>query len=153
MRRMASSDPELAARMILHSMPAAAAALPKGLSYRLELDGLGAWRVIARGDRAEVIETPTGGELNGDAFAIETDPATLARLAGGASPLPALASRRLRLRGKRRKALALRRLSDEAGPRDLAKLGIAVDPDLLFRALPYAIEPEWTAGQLSLIHI
>ncbi|MBA2545434.1 MAG: hypothetical protein H0V15_01025, partial [Solirubrobacterales bacterium] len=77
MRRMASGDPELAARMILHSMPAAAAALPEGLSYRLELDGLGAWRVIARGDRAEVIETPTGGELNGDAFAIETDPATL----------------------------------------------------------------------------
>ena len=57
MRRMAASDPELAARMILHSMPAAAADLPEGLSYRLELDGLGAWRVIARGDRAEVIET------------------------------------------------------------------------------------------------
>ena len=146
MRRMAAGDPELAARMIVHSMPAAAADLPEGLSYRLELDGLGAWRVIARGDRAEVIETTTGGELNGDAFAIQTDPPTLAKLAGGANPLSALASRRLRLRGKRRKALALRRLSDEAGPRDLARLGIQVDPDLLFRALAFAIEPEWTAG-------
>ena len=146
MRRMAASDPELAARMILHSMPAAAAGLPEGLSYRLELDGLGAWRVIARGDRAEVVETPAGGELNGDAFAIQTDPSTLAKLAGGASPLSALASRRLKLRGKRRKALALRRLSDEAGPRELAKMGVPVDPDLLFRALAYAIEPEWTRG-------
>ncbi|CAN5457645.1 hypothetical protein BH20ACT15_BH20ACT15_12560 [soil metagenome] len=146
MRRMADGDPDLAARMIVHSMPAAAAELPEGLSYRLELEGLGAWRVIARGDRAEVVEAPAGGELNGDAFAIETDASTLARLAGGANPLPALARRRLRLRGNRRKALALRRLSEDAGPRDLAKLGIAVEPDLLFRALPYAIEPEWTVG-------
>ena len=45
LRRMAEGDPELAARMILHSMPAAGAAL-RGLSYRLELAGLGAWRVM-----------------------------------------------------------------------------------------------------------
>ena len=146
MRRMAASDPELAARMILHAMPVAGADLPEGLSYRLELDGLGAWRVIARADRAEVVEATAGGELNGDAFAIQTDPPTLAKLAGGANPLPHLARGRLKLRGKRRKALALRHLSDEAGPRDLAKLGIRVNPDLLFRSLSYAIEPEWTAG-------
>ena len=55
-------------------------------------------------------------------------------------------ARRLRLRGRRRKALALRKLSPDAGPRDLAKLGLPVDPDLVFRSLEYAIEPEWTAG-------
>jgi ribonucleoside-diphosphate reductase beta chain len=54
--------------------------------------------------------------------------------------------RRLRLRGKRRKALALRRLSQEAGPRDLARMRIPVDPDLLYRSLAYAIDPEWTRG-------
>ena len=42
---MAESEPELAARLILHSLPAAAASLPPGLSYRLELEGLGAWTV------------------------------------------------------------------------------------------------------------
>ena len=67
-------------------------------------------------------------------------------LAGGANPLPAMVRGKLRLRGKRRKALALRRLSQDAGPRELAKLGLPVDPDLLFRSLPYAIEPEWTRG-------
>ncbi len=146
LRRMAESDPELAARLILHSLPAAAAPLPSGLSYRLELEGLGAWNVKSVGDRAEVTEAPTGADLNGQAFAISTDPETLAELASGRSPLGALARRRLRLRGRRRKALALRKLSPGAGPRDLAKLGLPVDPDLVFRSLEYAIEPEWTAG-------
>jgi ribonucleoside-diphosphate reductase beta chain len=146
LRRMADSEPELAARLVLHSMPAAAATLPAGLKYRLELDGMGAWTVKPDGDRAEVTEVPTGADLNGEAFAVATDPSTLAQLASGRSPLGALVRRRLRLRGRRRKALALRKLSTDAGPRDLARLGLPVDPDLVFRSLEYAIEPEWTAG-------
>jgi ribonucleoside-diphosphate reductase beta chain len=146
LRRMAEAEPELAVRMMLQSMPLAAATLPQGLSYRLELEGMGAWRVNALGDRAEVIEVSPAPDLNGDAFAISTDPRTLALLAAGASPLPALARGRLRLRGKRRKALALRRLATDAGPRELATKGLPVDPDLLFRSLAYAIDPEWTRG-------
>ena len=49
---------ELAARLVVHSLPAAAATLPGGLSYRLELDGLGAWTVNPLGERAEVTEVP-----------------------------------------------------------------------------------------------
>ena len=146
LRRMAESDPELAASLIVHGLPAAAAALPEGLSYRLELDGLGAWTVRPNGGRADVIEAAPGAELNGEDFAISTDPGTLAQIAAGRSPLAALARRRIRLRGRRRKALALRRLSTDAGPRDLARLGVPVDADLIFRSLAYAIEPEWTRG-------
>src|SRR5688500_5345294 len=134
MRKMAEAEPELAARLVLQSLPAAAAALPAGLSYRLELEDLGAWRVESRGDRAVVSEVD-GGELKGEAFAISTDARTLARLAAGASPIGPLARGRLKLRGKRRKALALRGLSQDAGPRELARLGLPVDPDLLFRSL------------------
>ncbi|MDX6605665.1 MAG: ribonucleoside-diphosphate reductase beta chain [Solirubrobacterales bacterium] len=146
LRRMAESEPELAARLIVQSLPAAAATLPAGLSYRLELEGLGAWTVNPLGDRAEITETATGADLNGEAFAISTDPATLALLASGRSPVAAMARGRIKLRGRRRKALALRRLSADAGPRDLARLGLPVDPDLVFRSLAYAIEPEWTSG-------
>ena len=146
MLRMADAEPELAARLMLQSMPVAAAGLPAGLSYRLELEGLGAWRIAPNGGHAEVTEVEPGGDLNGDSFAIRTDPRTLARLAGGASPIPALASRRLRLRGRRRRAIALRRLSQDAGPRELARRGLPVDADLLYRSLPYAIDPEWTRG-------
>ncbi len=146
LRRMAASDPELAARLIVQSLPAAAAALPAGLSYRLELEGLGAWTVNSLGDRAEVTESAVGADLNGEAFAISTDAETLALLASGRSPVGAMARGRIKLRGRRRKALALRRLSVDAGPRDLARLGLPVDPDLVFRSLAYAIEPEWTRG-------
>jgi len=146
LRRMAESDPELAARLIIHSLPAAAADLPEGLSYRLELDGLGAWTVSSLGGRAKVAEVLSGADLNGEAFVISTDAETLARVASGRNPVASLASGRLKLRGRRRKALALRRLSPDAGPRDLARLGIPVDPDLIFRSLAYAIEPEWTRG-------
>src|SRR5436305_3783575 len=146
LRRMAESDPELAARLVVQSLPAAAATLPAGLSYRLELEGLGAWTVSSRGDRADIAEASEGAELNGEAFAISTDPATLAQVAAGRSPIGALARGRLKLRGRRRKALALRRLATDAGPRDLARLGLPVDPDLVFRSLSYAIDPEWTRG-------
>jgi ribonucleoside-diphosphate reductase beta chain len=146
LRRMSESDPELAARLIVHSLPAAAADLPEGLSYRLELEGLGAWTVRPAGDRAEVREAVAGGELNGEAFAVSTDAATLARVAAGGSSLGALVRGRLKVRGRRRKALALRRLSSEASPRDLARLGLSVDADLVFRSLAYAIDPEWTRG-------
>jgi ribonucleoside-diphosphate reductase beta chain len=146
LRRMADSNPELAARLVLQSLPAAAASLPAGLSYRLEVEGLGRWRVVARGGRAEVTQAAPG-DLDGEAFAIITDPRSLARVAAGASPLGAMLRGRLRVRGRRRKALALRRLSAAAGPRELARLGQPIDPDLLYRSLEYAIEPEWTGGQ------
>jgi ribonucleoside-diphosphate reductase beta chain len=143
---MAESEPELAARLVVHALPAAAATLPTGLSYRLELEGLGAWTVNPLGDRAEVTEAAVGADLNGEAFSISTDAETLALVASGRSPIGAMARGRIRLRGRRRKALALRRLSTDAGPRDLARLGLPVDPDLVFRSLAYAIEPEWTRG-------
>jgi ribonucleoside-diphosphate reductase beta chain len=146
LRRMAESDPELAARLILQSLPAAAAKLPEGMSYRLELDGLGAWTVSSFGGRAKVAEVLAGADLNGEAFVISTDAETLARVASGRNPVGPLMSGRLKLRGRRRKAMALRRLDPDAGPRDLARLGHPVDADLVFRSLPYAIEPEWTRG-------
>ena len=148
LRRMAESDPELAARLILQSLPAAAAKLPEGMSYRLELDGLGALdRPVPFGGRAKVAEVLAGADLNGEAFAISTDAETLCqgRPPAGIRSVP-LMSGRLKLRGRRRKAIALRRLDPDAGPRDLARLGHQVDADLVFRSLPYAIEPEWTRG-------
>ena len=146
LRRMAESDPELAARLIVQSLPAAAAKLPEGMSYRLELDGVGAWTVSSLGGRAKVAEVLAGADLNGEAFAISTDAETLARVASGRNPVAPLASGRLKLRGRRRKALALRHLDPDAGPRELARLGHPVDPDLVFRSIAYAIEPEWTLG-------
>src|SRR5258705_12282344 len=95
LRRMADSEPELAARLVLHSMPAAAATLPAGLSYRLELEGLGARAVRPNGGHAEGSEGPMGGDLNGDAVPISTDPTTAAPPASRLTPLAPTVPRRL----------------------------------------------------------
>ncbi|HEY8640864.1 MAG TPA: SCP2 sterol-binding domain-containing protein [Solirubrobacterales bacterium] len=145
LQRMAKADPELAARLIVHSLPAAAATMPSNLSWRLSVDGLGDWTVRGSGDGGPATVEPSNGDA-GEDFAIETDSLGLARLAAGSSPLGLMLRRRLRLRGKRRKALKLRHLDPEAGPRKMAKFGVEVDPDLIYRSLPYAIDPEWTRG-------
>jgi ribonucleoside-diphosphate reductase beta chain len=146
LKRMAAVDPELAARLVVHSLPAAAATLPPGLSWRLDVEGLGAWRIAAPGNGGPA-EVVAAAESGGDEdFSIETDPRGLARLASGAGPLGLLLRRRLRLRGRRRKALQLRRLDPAAGPRQLARLGAPVDADLIYRGLAFGIDPEWTRG-------
>lgn len=146
LRRMAAEEPELAARLIVHGLPAATAALEGPLRYRLEVEEIGAFEVEV-GDRPPAtVREAAGDDGRGADFVVRADARTLARLAAGAGPLGLLLSRRLRLRGSRRKALALRRLSPDAGPRQLARLGAPVDPDLVYRALAYAIDPEWTRG-------
>jgi ribonucleoside-diphosphate reductase beta chain len=143
-RRMAKQDPDLAARLVVHSLPAAAAALPPELSWRLCVDGLGEWTVSGSEYGAASVEPANGAA--GEDFALHTDAAGLAHLAAGGNPLTMMLRRRLRLTGKRRKAMALRRLDSGSGPRKLAEMGINVDPDLLYRSLAYAVDPEWTRG-------
>jgi ribonucleoside-diphosphate reductase beta chain len=158
LRRMAASDPELAVRLVAQTLPAAAAGLRPSLSFRLEIDGVDSWLVEATEEGPArvtgIASRATPGRaaedvarLDGVDFVVRCDAPTFAHVAAGGSPLAPILSRRLRVSGKRRRALALRRLSADAGPRDLARLGLPVDPDLAYRALAYAIDPEWTRGQ------
>src|SRR5207247_9461055 len=67
--------------------------------------------------------------------------------AAGANPARLMLEGKLRIRGKRRRALKLRAMAD--GDLDLAELlraGAEIEPDLLYRALEYLIDPEWTRG-------
>jgi SCP-2 sterol transfer family len=128
LKRMADADPELAVRLVAQALPAAAAELRPPLRFRLDVDGVDSWLVEATADGpARVSSDGAGAEVD---FAVSADAASFARLAAGANPLPLLASRRVRVSGKRRRALALRRLSQDAGPRQLARVGLPVDPDL-----------------------
>src|SRR5437763_10246066 len=72
LRRMATDDPQLAARMIVHSLPAAAATMPPDLRWRLSIDGLGDWTVRGSDDGGPASVDPSNGD-SGEDFAIETD--------------------------------------------------------------------------------
>jgi ribonucleoside-diphosphate reductase beta chain len=147
LHRIAADDPQLAARLILMTLPAAAARIPGTLAYVLEVEGLGAYRVAVADGKARVEET-SSPESEAVDFRLAADPRTLVELVTGASgPLALMLSGRLRIRGKRRQALRLRAMSsDGAGMGEVVASGGRLDPDVMYRALPYLIDPDWTRG-------
>src|SRR5687768_3135793 len=54
---------------------------------------------------------------------------------------------RKQLPREERRSIPRRRLLGASGMRAAAEHGIAVDPDLAYRALAHAIDPRWTAGR------
>src|SRR4051812_35268410 len=140
---MAREDPELAARLFVQMLPAVAQRVDGALSYDLAIDGLGRWRVAD--SRVERLADGANGAVD---FTIETSPAGAAALAAGASPLKLMLRRKLKLTGKRRRALKLRALANGDDPTiaDALAAGAELDADAIYRALPYLVDPSWTAG-------
>jgi ribonucleoside-diphosphate reductase beta chain len=145
LRRMAASDPDLAARLILMTLPGAASRVNGAMSYVLDVEELGSHRVSVSEGRARVDEADGSEDVD---FTLQTDARTLADLVTGKhGPLGLMMRGRLRIRGKRRKAMKLRRMSSgEISMADVAEAGGTLDPDILYRSLPYLIDPEWTTG-------
>ena len=146
--QMARDEPELAARLILQSLPAAAAKVPGQLTYGLIVDGIGEYTVAIDSGTARVTEGANGTTD----FNLSTTARGLAEMGAGASPLKLLVTGKVRIRGNRLKARQLRAMAQ--GPTDMAQVianGGEVDPDLVYRSLPYLIDPEWTRGHSYLI--
>src|SRR3954470_23828441 len=148
---MARNDPDLAARLVLMSLPVAAQRIQGDLTYDLTVEGWGTYRVSKQNGSATVDQQPERYDVErpdpGVDFMIVMDARTLAHMAAGASPARLMFDGRLRIRGKRRRALKLRAMAD--GELDLAEIlrsGGQIEPDLLYRALEYLIDPEWTKG-------
>jgi ribonucleoside-diphosphate reductase beta chain len=145
LQRMAADDPALAARLVLMVLPAAAARIPETLAFELRISELGDYRVRVADGAARV--DPAGGEGQVD-FRMSTDAAALVDLVTGAArPFRLMLGGRLRIRGKRRRALKLRAMGSEPPDiQEVVRSGGRLDPDILYRALPYLVDPEWTKG-------
>ena len=142
---MATAEPELAAKLLLQGIPAAAAPVRGTLDYRLVLEDVGTY-LISIADGSATVQPMDGQEPNGKIdFELRTDSRSFAALASGASPLRLMLAGRVHVSGKRRRALRLRQLAGDLSARDVAR-ATDPDPDLLYRALPFTIEPEWTKG-------
>ena len=63
-REMARNDPDLAARLVLMSLPVAAKRIPGNLTYDLMVDGWGTYRVAKHNGTATVDEQPERPELD-----------------------------------------------------------------------------------------
>jgi ribonucleoside-diphosphate reductase beta chain len=143
---MAREEPELAARLVVQTLPAAASRIRGPLDYDLDVEGLGAWHVaVDEAGQATVTAGPNG---KAD-FALRTDAEGLARLASGTSALRLMLGGRLKVRGSRLKAMRLRAMAkngEAPSMADALAAGGDVDLDAIYRALPYLIDPEWTRG-------
>jgi ribonucleoside-diphosphate reductase beta chain len=147
LERMAKDDPELAARLIVMTLPAAASKIDKTMSYVLEVEELGAHRVSISGGRARVDRIEESDGDDGD-FRLTTNARTLVDLVTGAhGPLGLMMRGKLRIRGKRRKALKLRKMgSGDLSMAEVVEAGGTLDPDILYRSLPYLVDADWTKG-------
>jgi ribonucleoside-diphosphate reductase beta chain len=144
--RMATEDPELAARLFVQMLPAVAQRLEGPLAYDLTIEGLGTWHVAVDGNGGGArVERGRNGSTD---FELHTDAAGVAALAAGRSPLRLIAGGKLQITGKRRRALKLRALAGGPEPNiaDALQAGAELDADAIYRALPYLIDPEWTRG-------
>lgn len=150
LRKIAVTDPELAARAVLMFMPAAALRITKPLVYDVAVDGHGIHRVTLAEGRGRIDPVTDAQAADGSAdFRLGLDPATLVFMAtGGGSPLRLALAGRLRIRGKRRRARRLKQAArgPEPTPADLLAAGGRLDPDVVFRLLPHSIDPAWTEG-------
>jgi ribonucleoside-diphosphate reductase beta chain len=150
-RQMAQSDPDLAAKLALMSLPVAAQRISGELTYDLTVEGWGTYRVSKQNGSATVDKQPERADVDrpepGVDFTMAMDARTLAQMAAGANPARLMLEGKLRIRGKRRRALKLRAMAE--GELDLAEVlrsGAEIEPDLLYRSLEYLIDPEWTKG-------
>jgi ribonucleoside-diphosphate reductase beta chain len=146
LKEMAREDPELAARLVVQTLPAAVAKIPPPLAYDLTVEELGTWRVVVE-DGATSVATPNGDNRELD-FRLTTDARGLALMAAGESPARLMLGGKLRIRGKRRRALKLRAMAEGEDPSlgEAVRAGAELDVDAVFRALPYLVDPEWTRG-------
>src|SRR3954453_1899802 len=146
---MTREDPELATRLFLQMLPAAAQRLEGPLRYDLEIDRLGTWRVDVDGNGggARAGRGPDGADGEVD-FTIVSGPEGIAALAARESPLKLMMRGQIRIRGKRRRALKLRARGEGPDPTlaEALAAGAELDPDAIYRSLPYLIDPEWTRG-------
>jgi ribonucleoside-diphosphate reductase beta chain len=145
LHRIAADDPKLAARLVLMTLPAAAARISGTLVYQLDVEELGSYLVSVSGGRARVDEARTTDDSD---FRLQMDARTLVELVTGtAGPLGLMMRGRLRIRGKRRRAMKLRQMSSaDLSMAEVVESGGTLDPDILYRSLPYLIDPDWTQG-------
>ena len=137
-------DAKLAGELISELLVAQRLVLDKPLSYAVEIDEVGSYRVQLDRDQGTVekVNGPTSEKVN---FLLKGPAAEFSEIAAGG------AGRRLsglKVRGSKRRARKL--LAARRTPVTLAELaagGIRVWPGLLLLAMAEAIDPVWTTGE------
>ena len=150
--KLAHDDPALAGRVLAALLPAQGLAVEGPLSYDLSIGGVGTFSVSVTAGRTFVraIEEPRS-RAEAD-FHLRAAPLVLAELLAGVDHRIGRFFGPARIRGRKRRAKALRVLPGAtASLADAARAGAPLDPELVYRTLAYAVHPSWTRGHRFMI--
>ena len=146
--RLAHDDPAAATRLLLGLVPAQRALITAPLEYDLCIRGHGLYAVSVTAEGAQVrpIELPRPRAVA--AFCVTADVVCLAEVLAGVEKRMGRWVGSVRLRGRGRRARALRDalVRADLGLAAAARAGADLEPDLVFGAFAYAIDPAWTRG-------
>ena len=145
--KLAHDDPALAGRVLAALLPAQGLAVSGPLSYDLSIGGTGTFSVSVTTGRTFVraIEKPRPrGEAD---FHLTAAPLVLAELLAGVDHRVGRFFGPARIRGRKRRAKALRTLpTTTTALAAAARAGAVLEPELVYRTLAYAVHPSWTRG-------
>ena len=120
------------------------------LTYDLTVRGIGTFGVFVEDGSARVVRLSRKRPRNQALFHLAGDPSTLAELLAGERTKLTRFRRQGRVTGLRKRARELAPLVQAwLSLADAVKAGARVEPGLVYRALPYVIEPEWTRAITS----
>jgi hypothetical protein len=145
--KLAHDDPAVAGRLLAALLPAQGAVLGEPLAYDLTINGVGTFGVTVTEGRARVEQLDRSRPRSQAAFHVRGDPLALAEMLAGVDHKVRRFRGPVTVRGRRRGVIPLTTLSAASiSLTDAARAGAALEPELVYRTLAYAIHPSWTRG-------
>jgi hypothetical protein len=145
--KLAHDDPAVAGRVLAALLPAQGPVVRGPLSYDLSIGGIGTFAVSITAGRAFVRPITRPRSRAEADFHLRAAPLVLAELLAGVDHRIGRFFGPARIRGRKRRAKALRALPTcTTALAEAAKAGAQLEPELVYRTLAYAVHPSWTRG-------
>ena len=146
--RLAHDDPRTAARLLVALVPAQRALVSAPLQYDLTIRGAGTYAISIAAGRATARGVREPRPRAQAAFHLTADVVTLAEVLAGVQKRMGRWIGSVKVQGQRRGAEVLRDalVGAQLDLSAAARAGADLDPDVVWRALAYAIDPAWTKG-------
>ena len=144
---LAREDAVAAGALMVGLLPAQGAVLEGIFTYDVTVRGVGTFAVFVEGGSARIVRLSRRRPRSEARFHLSAEPLVLAELLAGERDKIRRLRRNAKLSGRRKRLDALAPLKDaRLSLADAVRAGARLEPGLVYRALPLAIDPEWTRG-------
>jgi hypothetical protein len=144
---LARVDSATAGALLVGLLPAQGAVLGGLLTYDITVRGVGTFAVFVEGGSARIVRLSRRRPRSEALFHLSAEPLVLAELLAGERDKVRRFRRAAKVSGRRRRVSELAPLRDaRLSLAEAVSAGARLEPGLVYRALPHAIDPAWTRG-------